>query len=268
MSCHDPHCCPGARDLTVVWGCNRGGGSPPGLTRNLGGDLAQPRRPGHGILRPTPRRPPWVSHDGTGRAPPGGGGMQVSPGSPCGPALSRACVSLPTVLPPTTPCVSAQVRHGWGPHTRTPGRVWGCNTMAFGQGTDVTGGYRFCPAMQCGTTVTSVLTTTYPVTTVGQPRWHRAGSTGGWRYASEPRVSLWPSPLQGTCAPLFCAPNRDTVCLCTGPSRAGTADGNAQPWATTRKWRSETGGGSRAYRYGAHCAGARVPSSGFGCALK
>ena len=56
---------------------------------NLGGDLAQPRRPGHGIQRLTPRRPPWVSHDGTGRAPPGGGGKQVSPGSPCGPALPR-----------------------------------------------------------------------------------------------------------------------------------------------------------------------------------
>ena len=150
----------------MVSGCNRGGGfSPPGLTRNLGGDLAQPRRPGHGIQRLTPRRPPWVSHDGTRRAPPGGGGKQVSPGSPCGPAHSRACVSPPTMLPPTTPCVPAQVRHGWGPHTRIPGQVWGYNTMAFGQGSNVTGGYRSCPALQCGTTVTSDLTTTYPVST-------------------------------------------------------------------------------------------------------
>ena len=34
----DPHGHPGARDLTVVWGCNQGG--TPGLTRNLGGDPA------------------------------------------------------------------------------------------------------------------------------------------------------------------------------------------------------------------------------------
>ena len=33
-----------------------------------------------------------------------------------------------------------------------------CNVMAFGQGTVVTGGYRSCPAMQCGTTVTTGLT--------------------------------------------------------------------------------------------------------------
>ena len=30
--------------------------------------------------------------------------------------------------------------------------------MAFGQGVVVTGGYRSCPAMQCGATVTTVLT--------------------------------------------------------------------------------------------------------------
>ena len=184
----NPHCCPGARDLTVVWGVTGGGGSPLGLTRNLGGDLAQLRRPGHGIQRPTPRRPPWVSHDGTGRAPPGGGGMQVNPGSPCGPALSRACVSPPTVLPSTTP------GHGWEPHTRTPGQVWGSNTMAFGQGSDVTGDYRSCPAMQCGTTVTSGLTTIYPVTS--QPRWV---------------VSLWPSPSQGSLP--FPAPQPRTPCV-------------------------------------------------------
>ena len=129
--------------------------------------------------------------------------MQVSPGSPRGPALSRACVSPPTVLPPTTPCVPAQVHHGWGPHTRIPGQVWGYNTMAFSQGSDVTGGYRSCPAVQCGTTVTSDLTTTYPVTTGSEPRWHGAESTGGWRYTREPRVSLWPSPVQGTHASLY-----------------------------------------------------------------
>ena len=33
---------------------------------------------------------------------------------------------------------------------------------------------------------------------MGEPRWHRAGSTGGWRYAWGLRVSLWPSPLQGS----------------------------------------------------------------------
>ena len=30
--------------------------------------------------------------------------------------------------------------------------------MAFGQGVVVTGGYRFCPAVQCGATVTTALT--------------------------------------------------------------------------------------------------------------
>ena len=88
------------------------GGGSPGLTRNLGGDLVQPRRPGHGIARPTPRRPPWESHDGTGRAPTGGGGMQVSPGSPCDPALSRARVRSPT--PTHCTLCSAQVHRGVG----------------------------------------------------------------------------------------------------------------------------------------------------------
>ena len=84
--------------VTSPWCGGETGGGSPGLTRNLGGDQVQPRRPGHGIPRPTPRRPPWDSHDGTGRAPPGGGGMQESPGSPCGPALSRA-----HVFPPLAP---------------------------------------------------------------------------------------------------------------------------------------------------------------------
>ena len=30
--------------------------------------------------------------------------------------------------------------------------------MSFGQGVVVTGGYRFCPAVQCGATVTAALT--------------------------------------------------------------------------------------------------------------
>ena len=35
--------------------------------------------------------------------------------------------------------------------------VW-AKPMAFGQGVVVTGGYRSCPAMQCGATVTTALT--------------------------------------------------------------------------------------------------------------
>ena len=51
----------------------------------------------------------------------------------------------------------------------TPVRVLGTTTMAFGQGTDVTGGYRSCPAVQCGATVTSGLTATRPVAPGGLP---------------------------------------------------------------------------------------------------
>ena len=51
----------------------------------------------------------------------------------------------------------------------TPVRVLGTTTMAFGQGSDVTGGYRSCPAVQCGATVTSGLTTTRPVAPSGLP---------------------------------------------------------------------------------------------------
>ena len=142
----------------------------------------------------------------------------MSPGSPCGPALSRACVSPPTMLPPTTPCVPAQVRHGWGPHTRIPGQVWGYNTMAFGQGSDVTGGYRSCPAVQCGTTVTSDLTTTYPVSTGSHDGTGRA-LPGGWRYAGVTRVPLGPSPLQGSCALPY--PNPLFLVFCTGTSWGG-----------------------------------------------
>ena len=98
--------------VTSPWCGGETRGGSPGLTRNLGGDLVQPRRPGHGIARPTPRRPPWESHDGTGRAPPGGGGRQVSPGSPCDPALSRARVRSPT--PTHCTLCSAQVHRGVG----------------------------------------------------------------------------------------------------------------------------------------------------------
>ena len=49
--------------------------------------------------------------------------------------------------------------------TPTPVRVLGTTTMAFGQGTDVTGGYLSCPAVQCGATVTSGLTATRPCCT-------------------------------------------------------------------------------------------------------
>ena len=80
-----PHGRPGARDLAVVWGGNQG--ERPGLTRNLGDSLAAAwQRLGHEVTCPTPCRAPWGSHDGTGRAPPGGGGLQGSFGFPCSPA--------------------------------------------------------------------------------------------------------------------------------------------------------------------------------------
>ena len=62
-----PHGRPGVRDLTVVWGCNQGG--TPWANTQPGG------RPSFSRASPTPRRPLWGSHDGTGRAPPGGGGL-------------------------------------------------------------------------------------------------------------------------------------------------------------------------------------------------
>ena len=45
--------------------------------------------------------------------------------------------------------------HGWCSAQRAA--VW-AKPMAFGQGVVVTGGYRSCPAMQCGATVTTALT--------------------------------------------------------------------------------------------------------------
>ena len=32
--------------------------------------------------------------------------------------------------------------------------------------------------------------------TVGEPRWYKAGSTGGWRFAGVFQASMWPSPRQ------------------------------------------------------------------------
>ena len=45
--------------------------------------------------------------------------------------------------------------HGWCSAQRAA--VW-AKQMAFGQGLVVTGGYRSCPAIQCGATVTTALT--------------------------------------------------------------------------------------------------------------
>ena len=78
--------------VTSPWCGGETEGGFPALTRNVGGDLAQPRRPGPGIAHSTPQRPPWDSPDGTGRAPPGGGGMQEYSGFPCNTALARARV--------------------------------------------------------------------------------------------------------------------------------------------------------------------------------
>ena len=94
--------------------------------------------------------------------------------------------------PPVTHCTlcSAQVHHGVGISSYpTPVRARGTTTMAFGRGPDVTGGYRFCPAMQCGATVTSGLTATRPAAPGGLPgpelggggikgRQHRGGGKG------------------------------------------------------------------------------------------
>ena len=53
-------------------------------------------------------------------------------------------------------------RHGTAGHSQgwcsAQKAVIGAKQMAFGQGVVVTGGYRSCPAMQCGATVTTALT--------------------------------------------------------------------------------------------------------------
>ena len=53
-------------------------------------------------------------------------------------------------------------RHGTAGHNQgrcsAPKAVVWAKPMAFGQGVVVTGGYRWCPAMQCGATVTTALT--------------------------------------------------------------------------------------------------------------
>ena len=61
------------------------------------------------------------------------------------------------------------LEHRYFRETPAPVRVLGTTTMAFGQGTDVTGGYRSCPELQCGATVTSGLTATRPVAPGGLP---------------------------------------------------------------------------------------------------
>ena len=47
--------------------------------------------------------------------------------------------------------------HSQGSRSAPKAVVW-AKPMAFGQGAVVTGGYRSCPAMQCGATVTTALT--------------------------------------------------------------------------------------------------------------
>ena len=53
-------------------------------------------------------------------------------------------------------------RHGIAGHSQgwcsAPKAVVWANLMAFGHGVVVTGGYRSCPAMQCGASVTTALT--------------------------------------------------------------------------------------------------------------
>ena len=81
LVCLFAHGRPGARDLTVVWGCNRGGGGVPGLTRSLGAVQAQLRRLGCGKLV---RAPPLASYRGGATMAQGGlhRGLAVSGGSP------------------------------------------------------------------------------------------------------------------------------------------------------------------------------------------
>ena len=88
-------------------------GGSPGLTRNLGGDPAQPRRLGHGIARLTPRRPPWGATMAHGRLHRGVAVCKGAPGLP----VTQPAPGLASVFSaphPITPCVSAQVLHGVG----------------------------------------------------------------------------------------------------------------------------------------------------------
>ena len=93
-------------------------------------------------------------------------GCGSNPGPPVTqPSPGLVCAPLPQ---PTAPCVLHRYIMGWGYRPiRRPFRAWGTTTMAFGQGPDVTGGYRSCPAMQCGPTVTSGLTATCPLHPAG-----------------------------------------------------------------------------------------------------
>ena len=115
-----PHGRPGARDLTVVWGCNRGGGRPRANTQS-GGDPVSATAAGSRevSVRPTTRRPPWGSHDDTGGAPPGAGGQRGISRPPCGPAHSRACVYL--LL---SPCTSFRPPQGIPGSWEDKIRVW------------------------------------------------------------------------------------------------------------------------------------------------
>ena len=84
----DPHSRPGARDLAVVWGCKRGGGGFPRLTRNLGATQSQLRRLGRGSIACAPslaghREAATMAQGGLHR----------------GVAVSRDVRGLPVVLP-------------------------------------------------------------------------------------------------------------------------------------------------------------------------
>ena len=93
--------------------------------------------------------------------------MRAYPGSPVTqPSPGLVCILLPQ---PMAPCVLHRYIMGGERVISNARPGLGLNTMAFGQGSDVTGGYRSCPAMQCGATVTSGLTATRPAAPGGMP---------------------------------------------------------------------------------------------------
>ena len=109
----DPHGRPGARALTVVWGCNQGGGSPR-LTRNLGGDPVSAAVAGSQVSR----APPLAGHHGgatraqVGLHLGGGGFARVSRVS-LWPARSGACMVF--VCPyPHAPTMAGDGDAQWG----------------------------------------------------------------------------------------------------------------------------------------------------------
>ena len=101
----------------------------------------------------------------------------------------------------------------------TPVRVLGTTTMAFGQGTDVTGGYRSCPAVQCGATVTSGLRATRPVAPGGllEPELQQARTR-----SLLPPVLIWAIPLR---------PNRRQI-LPTAWASSELWHSTALPWTS------------------------------------